>query len=362
MTSVPTAIALGWHVTELFHGTIPREAPQPPAAAPLTLPGLSDFTSYELFGLRLAQIDTGIQKLGPTAQSADIKTCLAKIRTDVAEAKINHDAVAGDVVALHKALLTALTAGDFQLGKAYGLGRALAETVLIPCDAKPAERAEQFAAQFKPYRLTNLYNWLADLKSSLPPHAAYAVSFALRSWATLVNPVTPPVQGQSFDATDERAARALHRQGQVWRSLLSGEKNGQDFLKATDFVQAAVQLVRRFRALLGGFLEQSGTSLLIALVVVVIVGAVVAAGVALFDKGTAVWAGLATLLAGLAGTWQSVSKALGQAIAKAQQPLWDSELDESIALAATYLPKGVPKPTRQPDDKVGELALQGGDS
>jgi hypothetical protein len=67
---------------------------------------------------------------------------------------------------LHSELLVALTAADFRLGKAYGLGRALAETALLP----DARNPQTFRRLFARHRLANLLEWLADLKSAFPPH------------------------------------------------------------------------------------------------------------------------------------------------------------------------------------------------
>ena len=76
------------------------------------------------------------------------------------------------VAELHRQLLMALTAADFRLGKAYGLGRALAQTALLPDATHP----ETFGRTFARFRLDNLLGWLADLRSAFPPHAAEAVS------------------------------------------------------------------------------------------------------------------------------------------------------------------------------------------
>ena len=64
------------------------------------------------------------------------------------------------------------------LGQAYGLGRALAETILLPDGKNPLTFQQVFAR----YRLANLLGWLADLKSAFPPHAAEAVRGSLQAW------------------------------------------------------------------------------------------------------------------------------------------------------------------------------------
>jgi hypothetical protein len=212
------------------------------------------------------------------------------------------------VAELHRQLLVALTAADFRLGKAYGLGRALAETVLLP-DAK---NPQTFQRLFARYRLANLLGWLADLKSLFPPHAAEAVGGSLQTWAawsqapTLrpavderrqpsdaeVNdqasgaapssaatpPALPtrraisrswfakrpsPLRGRPVDwgsaADRESVTRALHRQGQLWRAVLSGEKECVDLLSADDYLRAADQLLGHIRRLTLGFLRRFGS-------------------------------------------------------------------------------------------------------
>jgi hypothetical protein len=351
--SVPTAFALGWHVAEVFHGQVPLGPPDQQGQAPDRLPGISDLNSYERFRMLLLQVETGLDKLEINAQAGPISDSLHKTYADLSGPQIKRGEVLDDLLSMHKAILIALTAGNFKLGKAYGLGRALAETCLVPCDAALPDRPAKLAEQFNPHRLTNLYNWLADLKSSLPPHTAYAVSSSLRRWQMLLN--TEPATTGKVWREDAGATRALYRQGQLWRSLLSGEKQAQDLLQATDFVDAAGHLLHRFRTLANDALKRSGPLLLLFLLVVFVVALAIAAGAALLDRVAAVWAALLTGLAGLAGAWQSASKGLGDVIGKARQPLWDSELDESIAVAATYLPKGAPPAKRRPDDKVGQL-------
>ena len=219
-----------------------------------------------------------------------------------------------------------LTAADFRLGKAYGLGRALAETTLVT-DAKNPQTFERVFAR---YRLANLLSWLADLKSVFPPHAAEAVRGSLQAWAawreapTLgpalddlrpasdaeVNgqapgpaptspraapalarrrtisgswlskhprePQTRPVDWRST-ADRESVTRALHRQGQLWRAILSGEKDGVDLLTADDYVWAADQLLGHLRRLTLGLLRRFWiTTTAVALVLVAAIVTVLA--------------------------------------------------------------------------------------
>ena len=92
--------------------------------------------------LHLNQLDTGFAELlgnqGPTSQA------LASVRQTLNATPIERDQVRLAVADLHTAALTSPTVADFRLGKAYGLGRALGETVLLPVSASDDARPTQF--------------------------------------------------------------------------------------------------------------------------------------------------------------------------------------------------------------------------
>jgi hypothetical protein len=91
----------------------------------------------------------------------------------------------------HLQILGSLIAADFRLGKAYGLGRALADTCQEPKDN------EELGKQLDPFRIANLLRWLDDLASVLPDHAADSVSKSLTSWREACHPPSTPLQPQS---------------------------------------------------------------------------------------------------------------------------------------------------------------------
>ncbi len=98
------------------------------------------------------------------------------------------DATLDTIFTLHCRLLEALTVADFLLGKAYGLGRAIAETTFLPANAITGEqRQQQFRCMFEAGRLITIKDWLADLKTLLPDHTAYAVSRGLHDWQQWVD-------------------------------------------------------------------------------------------------------------------------------------------------------------------------------
>lgn len=117
------------------------------------------------------------------------------------------------------------------LGKAYGLGRAIAETALRQAGAMTEEeRADQFRCVFEAGRLIIVKDCLADLKTLLPDHTAYAVSRSLHDWQGWV--------AGDRQVGDWDAARAAIRvQGRIWRELLTGEKAARDILSLPDLVR-----------------------------------------------------------------------------------------------------------------------------
>ena len=105
------------------------------------------------------------------------------------------------------------------------------------------ERADQFRCVFEAGRLITVKDWLADLKTLLPDHTAYAVSRSLHDWQRWVSGDRQP--------GDWAAARAAIRvQGRIWRELLTGEKAARDILSLFDYLAAgrrgAVEMARRF--------------------------------------------------------------------------------------------------------------------
>ena len=117
---------------------------------------------------------------------------------------------------------------------------------------------------FEAGRLITIKDWLADLKTLLPGHTAYAVSRSLHDWQRWV--------AAAPDTADWAAARSAVRvQGRLWRELLTGEKAARDILSLSDYLAAArrgtMELIWRFwwviaaAAILTGGVIYAGLSL-----------------------------------------------------------------------------------------------------
>lgn len=333
------AVALGWQVAQLFHAPVHQgPATDPPRGR--HLPGRSEFPGASQSTWLGEQIQSQLEQL-----LADPPPVLMEAMSDVLAALTDpgrrRDATLDVIFTLHCRLLEALTVADFVLGKAYGLGRAIAETALLPAGAmSEEERADQFRCVFEAGRLITVKDWLADLKTLLPDHTAYAVSRGLHDWQRWV--------AGDRKAGDWPAARAAIRvQGRIWRELLTGEKAARDILSLSDYLAAgrrgAVEMIRRFWWLI------AATAILTA--------GVIYAGANLHGLPDLVRvAGSVAWLAGAAGLFaRGWSVVLGPGVTQAEGWLWQTELDGSVAVAATRLPPGARK-SPAGGASVGELA------
>jgi len=331
---VIAAFVLGWHLAELFHGNLPSSVRRRQASLE-KLPGIGELDPLAQARLLLAQVQVDLQRVWRSIDVEHRQPDPSPVQSLLEAEDRAPGPLRAAMAALHGELLVALTAADFRLGKAYGLGRALAETALLP-DAKDEKTFEKL---FDPYRLATLLEWLADLKSVFPPHAAEAVRGSLVAWRDWSQaPVLLP-RGRRVDwssaADRESVTRALHRQGQLWRAVLSGEKDGVDLLSGDDYVRAADRLLGHLRRLLMGFLRRFWitTSVLVVLVVVI------TATLVFVHTASRVAVVVLTAAGAIGLTWKSAAAGLGTVLGHVQRPLWESELDTGAASAITRLPR-----------------------
>src|SRR5262249_10205065 len=128
---VAAAFALGWQMAELYR---PGRRVRRSQAASGDLPGLSGLDERHILQLGVDQLRAGQTALADTIAGAgldlpDLGPLQSSVTSGVAE-----DARRRVVLELHVEVLLVLTAANFRLGKAYGLGRALADTCRNPVD------------------------------------------------------------------------------------------------------------------------------------------------------------------------------------------------------------------------------------
>jgi hypothetical protein len=229
----------------------------------------------------------------------------------------------------HRAILMALTSAGSHLGDAYDLGRQLAYVTQGPENRAGVERA--FGPSLVPAK-----NVLADLASLLPDHASRSVIISLRAWERWA--ADPRIGGHEVDWPREMPAvrTALRRQGELWAALLSGEKLGEDMLRATDYVAAAAGLLGEGGRL--GLRMLTRRPLLIAAgLITVLLGA----GIFLLVQTSAggKLAGALLAAAGAVGLTGAGARArAADAASGLQGKLWNAELDGAIASAITIGP------------------------
>lgn len=320
---VAAAFALGWQMAELYR-------PDPPtpkvAAAHDDLPGLGRLGVDERSEIALQQVDAALAKLSDTLTAAKVKLPDTKPMGECLRASpVDPTARTRSVRALHVDMLAALTAADFRLGKAYNLGRALADTCRNPASGTTLN------AEFHPHRVAKLREWLDDLASALPAHAGRSVEISLGKWEARLG--ESPQKGAQNRASE--ALPALRRQGQLWRALLSAEKAGTDMLAVRDYLNAASSLFRTSGKVIGRFMLRFSWAVLLAL-------ALFAGGIYMivhFESSASIVAGAGSILASIGLSWKSIGAVIGGFAAAAEQHLWGAELDNAIAEAITLLPE-----------------------
>lgn len=336
--NVSVAVALGWQMAELYQ---PGGWPTGPPRRGADLPGLSKLSGAERALVGLDQVDVALSRLKRAITEHGLsEPTTEKAREALKAGKPTEEAFRGTIFDLHLDLLATLTAANFKLGKAYGLGRALADTTRQPTDMQTVK------AQLERHRIANLRAWLADLSSVLPAHAGHAVDESLGMWRDWAAPEEPKVNpGEDMP----RVIRLLRRQGERWRALLSNEKAGADTLELQEYVQAGSDALMRLGCLTWRFVQRF-------LILLVLAAALFAVGfwLILSDSSSGhIAAGLSSVLVSLGLTWKGVGGSLGRTAGKLERPVWEAALDRQVAQAITLLPgskqvKGYTAPTSAP--------------
>ncbi len=318
---VSVSFALGWQIAELYRPTSRRRMTKLDG----DLPGLGSLGDEQRAAILVSQVKAGLTKLAPQIK----QNGLAEVDLGPLEAclKEGHAELQTAVEQAHENLLRTLTATDFRFGKAYGLGRALADTCRKPTDM------DVLKEELDAHRIANLHGWLDDLSGAFPAHAAHSVASSLQRWVDWA-------AGKRDTEIDKDALAALRRQGELWRALLSAEKSGTGMLETDNYLDAARELAHQMHLVLGGLIRR--LPWLAGLATLLLLG-----GVALLIVGgsSEIVAGAGSLIAALGLTWKGIGGALGQLAGRLEQPLWGAVLDDAIADAITLLP-GNPRERR----------------
>lgn len=217
---------------------------------------------------------------------------------------------------LNTGIVEVLWATEWELAKAYELGRAMEKMCAQPvANGETITVRDSVAANAE-----NVHTLLIMLASKLPPNAAHATDNSLRLWSA------------SLRGGGEEDAEELLHQGWRWRAVLAGEVAGKDGLRLSDYVGAADSVSQKLRQI--AVQAARRFAWLLALAVLVALG-----GVALIflDTKGSVGAGIAAVLAAFGVTWKGIGEFFGRVAAKGEEQLWAAELDWAIAYRFTAL-------------------------
>jgi len=231
------------------------------------------------------------------------------------------------LLSLHIEIIGRLQASSPSLADAYSLGRALCDTCWLPRDES------SFNEAFNPGRVGVLVNWLKRTQVVLPQDAGQAVGQSLTYWR-IWNGVFSSIPG-AWEAAHEQVVGALRHQGDLWRSVLTGQQPAQSFMSIDGYVQAAEGALRRARQ---AILRVAAHYWLALLVTVLMTAGFV--WLAVNDSsGTArVWSTLGSVGAGLGVTGGTIRGGLQRLVTNAGRPLWAISEVEAMASAITALP------------------------
>jgi hypothetical protein len=308
---VTIAFGLGWHVDELSQPDVRINRYKSDG-----LPSIRELEQASLNQLSYAQIDVALAQLRPRLDA--VRLTVPSTENARKAASHTHSAM---LEQLHYDILVTLTAADFRLGKAYELGCELASLCRRAPDAPTQADRERYSDE-----LDRAGRWCEALTSVLPAHAGHAVQRSIERW-----------RGRILAG---RPMYALRAQGELWRALLSGEKQGKDMLAVSHYVAAAERLLVSFRSIARRFLRRFW----LAALLVFALFALGLASILLLSRNGSTVAGIGAIVASLGLTWKGVGSSLGNLAGHVESPLWEAEIDSAIVEAITLEATPAPEP------------------
>lgn len=372
---VNQAFNLGWNMCLIYRtGKVPGWRRYD--SIPDQLPSPRSFNSAELSQIRLGQIRSAIDHFDEKLRTPKGHKSFATADEHIQQLHPPREktpAMVGPeprqcIFEAHLALAEALSASDARFAKAYHLGVSLAGATHATTDPESLRRA------FKRDRIARLGEWLADLASLFPDHSSRVVRLSCAEWQRWAE--DPVVRSAEADLAEQEAnpsadspgpvariraranrdtrpldweqdkksvKRALVRQGDIWKALLSGEKEGPAMLELQDYFKTGRRALKDGVKLLRGMLVPA-----LLAVALLIVGS----WLLVKQQGAGATAvGVATVASALGITWRGIIGSLGAVADKLQEPVWGAALDEQIAASITRLPNGA-KAASKPAEKA----------
>ena len=321
---VVASLALGWEMADLYAA---RDLHGPAPELPETLPGIRGLSHRQTVNATLLRIRALIRlALGPGV-SDTIALPSAAVLGELPEG--TQPAWGLALYDLHVQICGALRASGDAPMLAYDAGRSLAEICQRPKDLS------ELMDRLEGVNVIPIQGRLADLATQLPAHSAAAVSATLEQWRRW----TADARARE-NMNDVRAA--LMRQAELWRALLSGDKDARQMIDPDTVVAASVRHASRLgtliRGLAGAYLPALGLAACATLLLVYAI---------LFHNGIATVVGaLGAVAATLVVLRRVVSLTVGNTIDELREDLWSAELDSAVAQSILRLPASATAPPR----------------
>jgi hypothetical protein len=296
---------------------------------------LTNFDSTEQAQLVWNGLDADLSKL-PGGNSPEITSAKNSLWEGLKNPAFNDVAIASAAkTVLTRTVMNAYVANP-SLAKAVEAGRQLAEYVFGPevtaIPVVPVAPARRLSAE----KVDGTCSLLADLQTRFPSRATTAVAGSLVYW-----------QRWAADNGNDAASvgTALLRQGERWRSLMTGEASAEDLLDLRDYREAVAEYLHQVVLLCQNnqLLWGAIAALLAA------TGGSIYCIVTFAPKGAAVIAGVIAAAAGALGiTWKTVAATAGKVAALLERPMLDDGLTVAVQIAA-FIPAGDMNPVQIED-------------
>ena len=316
---VSAAVALGWQMAELYRDATRQPTGKP--TLPVKLPTIHEVPPGRRTEFAIAEVGTTLESLGLTKAEPSLEA----LSTAYKNPETDSEDIKRAVFTLHLGILRECGAHDVGLAKAYELGRAHADTSPEGVDQ------EAMIKRLGRYRLDEIGRWLADLATRLPEHSSRAVRISMARWKIAAKGGT---QAAIFNQDPGVLHRALDRQVQIWRSLLTGEKQAKDMLDTEGYARAVGFAVADTRRMITSYLWRFLPYVLVTL-------AILAAGIwgiATYEETSKVIASLLAIVGALGLSWKGVATTVGRLAGDVEEPIWLGSVDLVIADAITQAP------------------------
>lgn len=354
---VQAAVALGWHLSEFW--LIEPASIKTPAA--VTSP---DWPPPKLKDL--GQLDHGaIQQIVLAGIRADLENLksitlpdpglLAAGAARSGPTKPNNPASGQDPVdAFHVGCLAGLMAHEPALADAYLVGVDLGDTVLrsYKLSLKDPGATRASLKKLLTERGPGLARRIKELKDGLGDYVGDSVAAAIEDWRQWASLEYAVPAGQTA-LSDEELRDLFYRQGSVWRTLLTGERQAGSYLALREYLKAALAMIDDYGRLALSLASRPFSLALVASLAAVVI---LVAGVSASSNSGPLGTIIAALSAfGFTGT--SLVAGLKRLLDEADAILWHAEVAAAVALATNVLPSQV---ARDSSNRIGLKVAIGG--